>query len=107
MLAWFALTIGAVLVMRFIEPPTTAFAVIAAEDQKLASHHIFDFDQIADALDERLEHHAELVFQPSDLSAPVARNIESVVCSTTSRFPSERRRTRSACIGLGFSIGMT
>lgn len=88
-LAWFVLTLGAILVLRFIDPPTTAFmlerrfearndkkrwvlkqqwapfsvispalarAVIAAEDQKFASHHGFDFNQIVGALDDRLEH---------------------------------------------------
>lgn len=106
MLAWFALTIGAVLMMRLIDPPTTAFmlerrfearndkkpfvlrqqwaslaaispelarAVIAAEDQKFASHHGFDFDQIANALDDRLEHKRSR--GASTLTQQVAKNL--------------------------------
>ena len=80
-LAWIAVTVLLVLPWRWIPPPTTAFmlreriagegtihhqwvrwedisphlpiAAVAAEDQKFPSHFGFDFDSIADAMEEK------------------------------------------------------
>lgn len=76
-LAWLAVSVGFVLMLRWVAPPTTlvmllepgpvseidyrwvdraeislaaAHAAIAAEDQKFLSHHGFDFDELAYAL---------------------------------------------------------
>lgn len=91
------LSIGPVLLLRWVDPPTTAFmlresgpvryrwvdweqisphikvAVIASEDQKFPEHHGFDFDSINDALEAR--ERGRRVRGASTLSQQVAKNL--------------------------------
>lgn len=90
-------SIGAVLLLRWVDPPTTAFilrepravhyrwvdwerisphikvAVIAAEDQTFPTHHGFDFKSINDALEDR--ERGRRVRGASTLSQQVAKNL--------------------------------
>ena len=94
-------SISAVLLLRWLPPPTTAFAlrwrlahgrpasrlwvplraispdmalaVIAAEDQKFFDHHGFDFAAIGDAVEERIAHGR--VRGASTISQQVAKNL--------------------------------
>lgn len=100
-LGWVALTLAAVLPWRWIPPPTTAFmlrerirgggvvqyqwvpweqispqlpiAAVAAEDQKFPDHFGFDFDAIADAVEESRE--GGRVRGASTISQQVAKNL--------------------------------
>ncbi|MFC4309193.1 monofunctional biosynthetic peptidoglycan transglycosylase [Steroidobacter flavus] len=91
------LSLGPVLLLRWVDPPTTAFmlresgpvryrwvdweqisphikvAVIASEDQKFPEHHGFDFDSINDALEDR--ERGRRVRGASTLSQQVAKNL--------------------------------
>src|SRR5687767_7034155 len=91
------LSVGPVLVLRWVDPPTTAFmlqepgpvqyrwadwerisphikvAVIASEDQKFPEHHGFDLDSINDALKDR--ERGRRVRGASTLSQQVAKNL--------------------------------
>ena len=91
------LSVGPVFVLRWVDPPTTAFmlrepgavqyrwadwerisphikvAVIASEDQKFPEHHGFDFDSINDALEDR--ERGRRVRGASTLSQQVAKNL--------------------------------
>jgi monofunctional glycosyltransferase len=95
----FALTIFPVLLLRWVDPPTSAFmlreritrsiqhrwvdwpqisphvkvAVIASEDQKFPEHHGFDLDSINDALEER--ERGRRVRGASTISQQVAKNL--------------------------------
>jgi monofunctional biosynthetic peptidoglycan transglycosylase len=102
LLAWLLallllLSIGPVVLLRWVDPPTTAFmlrqpgpvryrwvdwerisphikvAVIASEDQKFPEHHGFDFDSINDALEDR--ERGRRVRGASTLSQQVAKNL--------------------------------
>ena len=98
--AWLLLSVGAVLVLRFVPPPFTAMmleqprpireiqyewrdrrelaatvarAVIASEDQRFLAHHGFDFDQLQIALD---EHRAgDELRGASTITQQVAKNL--------------------------------
>lgn len=93
------LTLGSVLLLRWVDPPTSAFmvrerltrpvqhrwvdwpqispqikvAVIAAEDQKFPAHHGFDLDSINDALADR--ERGRRVRGASTISQQVAKNL--------------------------------
>src|SRR5688572_3911794 len=93
------LTLGSVILLRWVDPPTSAFmvrerltrsvqhrwvdwpqisphikvAVIAAEDQKFPSHHGFDLDSINDALEDR--DRGRRVRGASTISQQVAKNL--------------------------------
>lgn len=93
------LTVGCVIVLRWVDPPTSAFivreqltrsvqhrwvdwpqispqikvAVIAAEDQKFPTHHGFDLDSINDALEDR--DRGRRVRGASTISQQVAKNL--------------------------------
>lgn len=91
------LSVGPVLLFRWVDPPTTSFilqesnpvhyrwvdweqisphikvAVIASEDQKFPEHHGFDFDSINDALADR--ERGRRVRGASTLSQQVAKNL--------------------------------
>lgn len=93
------LTVGSVILLRWVDPPTSAFmvrerftrpiqhrwvdwpqispqikvAVIAAEDQKFPSHHGFDLDSINDALEDR--DRGRRVRGASTISQQVAKNL--------------------------------
>src|SRR5687768_498212 len=95
----FALTVLPVTLLRWMDPPTSAFmlrerltppvqhrlvdwqqisphakvAVIAAEDQKFPEHHGFDLDSINDALEER--ERGRRVRGASTISQQVAKNL--------------------------------
>jgi monofunctional biosynthetic peptidoglycan transglycosylase len=100
LVAWLLLSVGAVLVLRFVPPPFTAMmleqprpireiqyewrdrrelaatvarAVIASEDQRFLAHHGFDFDQLQIALD---EHRAgDELRGASTITQQVAKNL--------------------------------
>ena len=100
-LGWIALTVVLVLPWRWIPPPTTAFmlrerlageapvhyqwaswdgisphlpiAAVAAEDQKFPGHFGFDFDSIADAMEERRS--GGRLRGASTISQQVAKNL--------------------------------
>ena len=100
-LGWIALTVLLVLPWRWIPPPTTAFmlrerivgegtlhhqwvrwddisphlpiAAVAAEDQKFPGHFGFDFDSIADALEEKQR--GGRLRGASTISQQVAKNL--------------------------------
>ncbi len=100
-LAWVALTVLLVLPWRWIPPPTTAFmlqervfgggtvhhqwvrwedisphlpiAAVAAEDQKFPGHFGFDFDSIADAMEEKRR--GGRLRGASTISQQVAKNL--------------------------------
>lgn len=100
-LGWVALTIALVLPWRWIPPPTTAFmlrehivgeatlhyqwvswdrisphlpiAAVAAEDQKFPEHFGFDFDSIADAVEEKRR--GGRLRGASTISQQVAKNL--------------------------------
>jgi len=100
LVAWLLLSVGAVLVLRFVPPPftpmmleqprpireiqyewrdrrelaaTVARAVIASEDQRFLAHHGFDFDQLQIALD---EHRAgDELRGASTITQQVAKNL--------------------------------
>ena len=94
------LTVGSVIVLSWVDPPTSAFivreqltrrsvqhrwvdwpqispqikvAVIAAEDQKFPDHHGFDLDSINDALEDR--DRGRRVRGASTISQQVAKNL--------------------------------
>ncbi|WP_129775697.1 monofunctional biosynthetic peptidoglycan transglycosylase [Peristeroidobacter soli] len=91
------LSVGPVVLLRWVDPPTSAFmlreagpvryrwvdwerisphvkvAVIASEDQKFPEHHGFDFDSINDALEDR--ERGRRVRGASTLSQQVAKNL--------------------------------
>jgi monofunctional glycosyltransferase len=95
----FALTILPVILLRWVDPPTSAFmlrerfsrpiqqrwvdwpqisphikvAVIASEDQKFSEHHGFDLESINDALEER--ERGRRVRGASTISQQVAKNL--------------------------------
>src|ERR1041384_7369582 len=95
----FALTVGPVVLMRWVDPVTSAFmlreridrpvqhrwaewsqisphikvAVIASEDQKFPEHHGFDLESINDALEER--ERGRRVRGASTISQQVAKNL--------------------------------
>lgn len=95
----FALTVLPVIVLRWVDPPTSAFmlrerfsrpirhrwvdwqqisphvkvAVIASEDQKFPEHHGFDLESINDALEER--ERGRRVRGASTISQQVAKNL--------------------------------
>jgi monofunctional biosynthetic peptidoglycan transglycosylase len=97
--AWVVLTLGSVLALRWIDPPTSAFmirerlvspiryrwvdgaaispnlkvAVIAAEDQNFPSHYGFDLKSINDALVDRQR--GRRVRGASTISQQVAKNL--------------------------------
>jgi monofunctional biosynthetic peptidoglycan transglycosylase len=97
--AWIVLSVGAVLALRWIDPPTSAFmlrermavpiryrwvddanispqvkvAVIAAEDQNFPAHYGFDVKSINDALEERQR--GRRVRGASTISQQVAKNL--------------------------------
>ena len=101
LVAWFALTVLLVLPWRWIAPPTTAFmlreriagegtvhyqwvrwdgisphlpiAAVAAEDQKFPGHFGFDFDSIADAMEEKRR--GGRLRGASTISQQVAKNL--------------------------------
>ena len=101
LVAWFALTALMVLPWRWIPPPTTAFmlreriagegtihyqwvrwdgisphlpiAAVAAEDQKFPGHFGFDFDSIADAMEEKRR--GGRLRGASTISQQVAKNL--------------------------------
>jgi len=96
---WIVLSLGAVLALRWIDPPTSAFmirerltspirhrwvdaagispnlkvAVIAAEDQNFPSHYGFDLKSINDALEDR--ERGRRVRGASTISQQVAKNL--------------------------------
>jgi monofunctional biosynthetic peptidoglycan transglycosylase len=96
----FALTVLPVILLRWVDPPTSAFmlrerisrpiqhhwvdwpqisphakvAVIASEDQKFPEHHGFDLESINDALEER-ERGRRRVRGASTISQQVAKNL--------------------------------
>ena len=100
LVAWLLLSVGAVLVLRFVPPPFTAMmleqprpireiqyewrdrqelattvarAVIASENQRFLAHHGFDFDQLQIALD---EHRAgDELRGASTITQQVAKNL--------------------------------
>ncbi len=100
-LAWIAVTVLLVLPWRWIPPPTTAFmlrerlagegtihyqwvrwgdisphlpiAAVAAEDQKFPEHFGFDFDSIADAMEEKRR--GGRLRGASTISQQVAKNL--------------------------------
>ena len=100
LVAWLLLSVGAVLVLRFVPPPFTAMmleqprpireiqyewrdrrelaataarAVIASEDQRFLARHGFDFDQLQIALD---EHRAgDELRGASTITQQVAKNL--------------------------------
>ena len=97
--SWLALSAGAVLLFRWIDPPTSAFmirerlttpvryrwvddanisphvkvAVIAAEDQNFPAHYGFDLKSINDALEDRQR--GRRVRGASTISQQVAKNL--------------------------------
>ena len=97
--AWIVLSLGTVVALRWIDPPTSAFmirerlsspvrhrwvddarispnlkvAVIAAEDQNFPSHHGFDLKSINDALEDRQR--GRRVRGASTISQQVAKNL--------------------------------
>jgi monofunctional glycosyltransferase len=99
LLAWIVLSVGGVLALRWIDPPTSAFmirermsaspryrwvddarisphvkvAVIAAEDQNFPSHYGFDLQSINDALEDRQR--GRRVRGASTISQQVAKNL--------------------------------
>ncbi len=102
LVAWVAITLAAVVALRWVNPPTTAFmlrdrigavlggepgewrdwdrisryaplAVVAAEDQKFPWHHGFDLEQIDKALADR--ERGRRVRGASTISQQVAKNL--------------------------------
>lgn len=103
MAAFLTFSVGAVLLFRFVDPPTSMvivaqrleakgpfqlkqqwvprsrispalqLAVIAAEDQKFPSHHGFDVEAIEDAIEDHLEGRSSR--GASTLSQQVAKNL--------------------------------
>jgi monofunctional biosynthetic peptidoglycan transglycosylase len=100
LVAWLLASVGAVLALRFVPPPftammleqrgplrdiryewrdrprlapTTARAVIAAEDQRFLAHHGFDFDQLQIAIDEYRA--GDELRGASTISQQVAKNL--------------------------------
>jgi monofunctional biosynthetic peptidoglycan transglycosylase len=97
--AWIVLSVGSVLTLRWVDPPTSAFmirermaapiryrwvddanisphlkvAVIAAEDQNFPAHHGFDLKSINEALEERQR--GRRVRGASTISQQVAKNL--------------------------------
>jgi monofunctional biosynthetic peptidoglycan transglycosylase len=98
--AWLLLSVGAVLALRWLPPPTTAMmleqsgplreikyewrdrpqiaaaaarAVIASEDQRFLAHHGFDFDQLQIAIDEYRA--GDEMRGASTISQQVAKNL--------------------------------
>lgn len=99
-LAWVAITMAVVLVLRWIDPPTTAFmlaaqvrgesptsewldwheippelalAVVAAEDQRFPSHAGFDFEQIRNAVETAIQ--GGRIRGASTISQQTAKNL--------------------------------
>lgn len=100
MLTWLGVTVLIVLLLRWIDPPTTAFmiaaqmqgrsaasewtdwrsvppelalAVVAAEDQRFPSHHGFDLVEIQDALETAIK--GGRMRGASTISQQVAKNL--------------------------------
>ncbi|MBL8917215.1 MAG: monofunctional biosynthetic peptidoglycan transglycosylase [Archangium sp.] len=107
LVAWLVLTVVPVVLLRFIDPPTTAFmferrmaaaragdsrfqlqyhfvprsrisphlvrALVAAEDAKFLEHHGFDWDAMAEAMEDRIEGKSKR--GGSTLTQQVAKNL--------------------------------